>query len=55
MKRLHEMNRTELAAWYEAQVGYNPVTEDPSLSDAELLRDCQDYEAEADMDTLHKV
>lgn len=49
MKRLIEMNRTELAAWYESQVGYNPVSEDPSLSTEELLSDCQEYCAEADL------
>jgi hypothetical protein len=49
MKRLTEMTRTELAAWYEAQVGYNPLQDDPKLSTEELLRDCQDYAAEADL------
>lgn len=49
MKRLTEMTFEELGAWYESQVGYNPVFESPGLSYEELLRDCQDYCAEADL------
>lgn len=45
--KLHEMTLEQLAAWYEVEVGYNPVQEDPKLTRAELLRDCQDYQYEA--------
>ncbi len=49
MKRLIEMTLEELAAWYEGQVGYNPVGENPSLTREQLLKDCQEYCAEADL------
>ena len=48
MKRLTEMTLEELGSWYESQVGYNPLDEE-QLTQEELLRDCQDYCAEADL------
>lgn len=49
LKRLTEMNLTELATWYEETVGYNPYEEDPTLTREQLLKDCQEYCAEADL------
>lgn len=52
MKRLTEMTLEELGSWYEEQVGYNPLAfqdEVEQLTREELLRDCQDYCAEADL------
>lgn len=49
MKRLTEMTLEELGSWYENQVGYNPLDEVEQLTREELLRDCQDYCAEADL------
>lgn len=46
MKRLHEMTLQELAAWYEEQVGYNPLEENPDLTLEQLLKDCQEYQGE---------
>lgn len=36
------MDQTELAAWYENNVGYNPVEDDPTISLAELRSNCKE-------------
>jgi hypothetical protein len=41
------MSREELGKWYEAQVGYNPIEDDPSTTTTELRKMVREYHGEA--------
>lgn len=37
---LQTATREQLAKWYEDNIGYNPVKDNPSCTDEELRQDC---------------
>jgi len=40
------MSREELAVWYEREVGYNPLVEEPELSTDALRKMVREYDSE---------